>query len=48
MQLSARQLNEAITSMHENKQYKQMVVYVEACESGSMFNKLLKDNIDGK
>lgn len=25
-----------------------MVFYVEACESGSMFNKLLKPNINGK
>lgn len=25
-----------------------MVFYIEACESGSMFNKLLKSNINGK
>lgn len=48
VQLTAKQLNDAIESMHQKKKYKQMVVYVEACESGSMFNKLLKDNINGK
>jgi len=25
-----------------------MVFYIEACESGSMFSKLLKSNINGK
>ena len=33
--------------MHQENKYKQMVVYVEACESGSMFDKLLSDNING-
>ena len=34
--------------MHENSQYNQMVIYVESCESGSMFNKLLPTDINGK
>jgi len=35
-------------SMYENKQYKQMVIYVEACESGSMFEGLLPNDINGE
>ena len=31
--------------MNENKMYKEMVVYIEACESGSMFEKL-EDNMN--
>lgn len=34
--------------MHSKNQYKQMVVYVEACESGSMFADLLPTDINGK
>lgn len=48
LQLSAKKWNEAITEMHQENRYKQMVIYVEACESGSMFDKLLSDNINGK
>jgi legumain len=44
--LQAKDLIQAIKSMHENKQYKQMVFYVEACESGSMFAHLLASNIN--
>jgi len=36
----------ALTYMNENKKYKQMVIYIEACESGSMFNTLLPRNIN--
>uniref|UniRef100_A0A0B6XYH1 Hemoglobinase n=1 Tax=Arion vulgaris TaxID=1028688 RepID=A0A0B6XYH1_9EUPU len=43
--LQAEDLNNAIKKMHKNKQYKQMVFYIEACESGSMFANLLKSNI---
>lgn len=45
-ELYAKDLNEAITSMFENKQYDQMVFYIEACESGSMFKGLLRENIN--
>ncbi|KAI0229739.1 Legumain [Lamellibrachia satsuma] len=34
--------------MYTEKRYKQMVFYVEACESGSMFHYLLPQNISGK
>jgi len=32
--------------MHQNNMYKEMVVYIEACESGSMFENILPDNIN--
>ena len=31
--------------MHQNNKYNQLVFYLEACESGSMFNTLLPSNI---
>lgn len=45
-ELYAKDLMKTITSMHENKQYGQMVFYIEACESGSMFEGLLPENIN--
>jgi len=33
-----------LQSMAHNNQYKEMVIYIEACESGSMFNGLLPNN----
>ena len=44
--LYAKDFNNALTYMHENKMYKEMTVYIEACESGSMFENLLPDNIN--
>ncbi|CAJ1074786.1 legumain [Xyrichtys novacula] len=41
--LNVKDLQDAITYMHENKKYKRMVFYIEACESGSMMNKLPTD-----
>ncbi|XP_034531289.1 legumain [Notolabrus celidotus] len=41
--LNVKDLQDAITYMHENKRYKRMVFYIEACESGSMMNKLPAD-----
>ncbi|KAF7246423.1 hypothetical protein EG68_09566 [Paragonimus skrjabini miyazakii] len=43
--LFARQLNETITYMYQNKRYQQMVFYIEACHSGSMFDGILSPNI---
>ncbi|CAG2116000.1 unnamed protein product [Medioppia subpectinata] len=45
-QLHADDLNKALVSMHKANKYFQMVFYLEACESGSMFNKILPDNIN--
>lgn len=41
--LHAKELNDAINYMHENKMYDKMVMYIEACESGSMFPNLMED-----
>jgi len=43
--LQATDLNNALIYMHQNKKYNQLVFYLEACESGSMFNTLLPKNI---
>lgn len=36
----------ALKYMYENKMYKEMVVYIEACESGSMFENVLETNLN--
>ncbi|KAM3594144.1 uncharacterized protein V6R79_003057 [Siganus canaliculatus] len=41
--LSVKDLQSTITYMHDNKKYKKMVFYIEACESGSMMNHLPAD-----
>ncbi|XP_014824313.1 PREDICTED: legumain [Poecilia mexicana] len=43
--LHVEDLQSTIQYMHQNKMYKKMVFYIEACESGSMMKKL-PDNID--
>lgn len=43
--LYANDLNAAFNYMHDNKMYSELVFYLEACESGSMFDGILKDNI---
>jgi len=32
--------------MNTNKMYKEMTVYLEACESGSMFENILENNLN--
>jgi len=44
--LYADKFHEAIQFMNANKMYKEMTIYMEACESGSMFEGILEDNID--
>lgn len=44
--MNARTLNEAIKQMHDEKKYKQMVFYIEACESGAMFRLRLRMDIN--
>ncbi|XP_065882306.1 legumain-like [Dysidea avara] len=44
--MHAKQLIEAIEAMHSKQRYHQMVFYVEACESGSLFDGLLSPNIN--
>ena len=44
--LHANRLQDVITKMHSDNKYSKMVLYVEACESGSMFNKILAGNLN--
>lgn len=44
--LTAKRWNDAILRMHKNRQYKQMVIYLEACESGSMFDGIIPNDIN--
>jgi len=43
--LYAKDLVEALIGMANNKQFKELLFYMEACESGSMFDGLLPNNI---
>ena len=43
--LYADELNSALITMHEKKMYKELVFYLEACHSGSMFENILPANI---
>lgn len=40
--IHAADLNKALMEMHQKGMYKELLFYVEACESGSIFAKLLK------
>jgi legumain len=44
--LYAKDLNKTITQMHDEKKYNEMVIYIEACESGSMLEGLLPDTFN--
>jgi legumain len=43
--LYANELMDALTYMHTNNMYHQVVFYLEACESGSMFDTILPANM---
>jgi legumain len=45
-ELHALDLNNTITSMYNDKKYKQMLIYIEACEAGSMFNNILSPDVN--
>ncbi|XP_025192744.1 legumain-like [Melanaphis sacchari] len=42
--LYADQLNDALKTMYASASYKMMLLYIEACKSGSMFDGILRDN----
>ncbi|KAM3716903.1 Legumain [Dirofilaria immitis] len=44
--LTVKDLNDALKRMHKLKKFEKLVFYMEACESGSMFAKVLPKNID--
>lgn len=45
-QLYAKDFHEALLFMNQNNMYKEMTIYIEACESGSMFEGILEDNLN--
>jgi len=45
-ELTVKQLNDALTQMHTQNRYQKLVLYVEACEAGSMFKDVLPNNIN--
>ncbi|KAG8296255.1 hypothetical protein J6590_060925 [Homalodisca vitripennis] len=44
--MHADDLIRALKTMHKKNMYKKLVFYMEACESGSMFDKILPKNIE--
>jgi len=44
--LQAGRLNDAIKTMFQKKMYSKLVFYLEACESGSMFENILPTNLN--
>ncbi|EPB65741.1 peptidase C13 family protein, partial [Ancylostoma ceylanicum] len=44
--LTVKELDEALNWMYQNDRYDQLVFYLEACESGSMFENVLKSSIN--
>jgi len=45
-ELTAKQLNDALNQLHTQNRYQKLVLYIEACESGSMFKDILATNIN--
>ncbi|CAA0383065.1 unnamed protein product [Arabidopsis thaliana] len=45
-EVMAKDFSEVLEKMHKRKKYNKMVIYVEACESGSMFEGILKKNLN--
>jgi legumain len=44
--LYAKDLNQTLMQMHAENKYNQLVIYIEACESGSMLEGLLPNNVN--
>jgi len=44
--MTAKQLQSALNTMHRKKMYKRLIFYMEACESGSMFEKTLPKDMN--
>uniref|UniRef100_A0A0N4Z5T4 legumain n=1 Tax=Parastrongyloides trichosuri TaxID=131310 RepID=A0A0N4Z5T4_PARTI len=44
--LTVKDLNNSLKKMHTRQKYKELVFYLEACESGSMFEKVLSNDIN--
>ncbi|TPP58184.1 Peptidase C13 family protein [Fasciola gigantica] len=48
IQLWATDLNDTLTAMKEARRFNKLVIYMEACYSGSMFENILPSNISGE
>jgi legumain len=44
--LTVQSFIDTLEWLHDNKRYGQLVFYLESCESGSMFDKVLRDDIN--
>ena len=44
--LYASDLNDTLTYMHEHDMYRKLVLYIEACQSGSIFDGILSNKLD--
>lgn len=44
--LYAKDFHETLLAMHEKELYGEMTIYIEACESGSMFEGILEDDLN--
>jgi len=47
-ELHARALQDTLLDMYHQNRYGKLVMYIEACESGSMFEDLLPENLNSK
>ena len=47
-ELHARALQEPLLDMYHQNRYDKLVMYIEACESSSMFENLLPENLNSK
>jgi len=45
-QLYAKDFHAALLNMNKKGMYQEMTIYIEACESGSMFNNILETNLN--
>jgi len=45
-ELTVKQLNDALNKMYTEKRYAKLVLYIEACEAGSMFRNVLSAKIN--
>jgi len=44
--LTADQLNQTLVKMHQKRMYGKLTLYIEACESGSIFRNILPSNVN--
>jgi len=45
-ELTVKQLNDAVNQMYKQKRYAKLLMYIEACEAGSMFRNVLSAKIN--